>query len=219
MKLKILRDIKVLRLKEGDTPEVVVNFWSERPFNAQIFRRDATLLLELGVAQEIKYVTPQVAGVTTEGESVTPSQAVEKLRDILGKPTTSEVLSNPEKHKEVLLKAIKGANDEQRKLVDEYRKSRGKPTYAELSALYEKLDGLAWEKQGRNEEMVFGVRNFLTGLGGVAILREIEQARREELEWVAGLCERELKEHPQVYEINSIHLNILARIASLTNKK
>lgn len=37
----------------------------------------------------------------------------------------------------------------------------------------------AWIAQGRNEEQIYGVRNFLTGIGGRAIEKELESSHRE----------------------------------------
>lgn len=60
--------------------------------------------------------------------------------------------------------------------------------WKDLETLWEKLDGPKWAKQGRNEEQVYGVENFLTGLGGMAVLALIASAERKGevagLEWV-----------------------------------
>lgn len=46
-----------------------------------------------------------------------------------------------------------------------------------------------WKAQGRTEEQIFGVENFLTGAGGVGITSLLATARREESElWMNAVC-------------------------------
>ena len=58
-----------------------------------------------------------------------------------------------------------------------------------------------WEKQGRTEEQIYGVVNFLAGQGGIGIERLLAQARKEERKLLREKIEGMKDEHEQDQEV------------------
>jgi len=49
-----------------------------------------------------------------------------------------------------------------------------------------------WSKQGRTEEQIYGVKNFITGLGGIRINEQVAEAIRADRERIKKIVEEDM---------------------------